>query len=138
MSPFWRASNPTSRSRAGSIGRGILVSSLAGFLQRTLPARSHAGFRERKWRRAAAMVISGQVPQHPERSKRNAVATATTSRTLIPDMCPTSHRVGDGGHASPSGPAERRVTSRQNTLRRWALGPFSRAGGLAMKSVSFA
>jgi hypothetical protein len=42
--------------------------------------------------------LTGQVPQHPERSKRNAVATATTSRTLIPDMCPTSHRV-DGTRA---------------------------------------
>jgi hypothetical protein len=32
------------------------------------------------------------VPQHPERSNRNAVATATTPRTLIPDMCLTPRR----------------------------------------------
>ena len=36
--------------------------------------------------------LSGEVPPHPERSNRNAVATATTSRTLIPDMCLTPRR----------------------------------------------
>src|SRR5512135_3609256 len=40
--------------------------------------------------------VRGQVPQHPERSKRSTVATATTSRTLMPYMCPTSHRIGWG------------------------------------------
>src|SRR5512135_2852345 len=39
--------------------------------------------------------LNGQVPQHPERSKRNTVATTTTSRTLMPYMCPTSHRISE-------------------------------------------
>ena len=37
--------------------------------------------------------LTGRVPQHPERSNRNAVATATTSRTLIPDMYLTLRRL---------------------------------------------
>ena len=56
ISPVWSASNPKSRSRDGSRGRGMIVSSPAGCLRRTILARSHTGFRGKKWRRVAAIV----------------------------------------------------------------------------------
>src|SRR5262249_17971173 len=56
ISPVWSASRPKRRSREGSTGRGMIVSSPAGGPWRTLLARSHTGFREEKWRRGAGIV----------------------------------------------------------------------------------
>ena len=54
--PVWSASNPKSRSREGSRGRGMIVSSPASYLRRTILARPHTGFREKKWRSVALIV----------------------------------------------------------------------------------
>jgi hypothetical protein len=56
ISPVCSASNPKSRSRKGSIGRGMVVSSLAGCLRQATPARSYTVLRGKKWRRVTAIV----------------------------------------------------------------------------------
>src|SRR5262249_40694569 len=38
------------------------------------------------------LVVNGQVPQPPERLKRHAMATATTSETDIPGTCSVSYK----------------------------------------------
>jgi hypothetical protein len=43
---------------------------------------------------ASVFDVSGQVPRHPEQSKGDALASATTSRTLIADMCSAQHEAG--------------------------------------------
>src|SRR5262249_50092803 len=76
ISPFWRASNPKSRSREGSIGRGMIVGSPACCPRRTILARSHTGFRDKKWRRVAAILPSHLLrelfegPQEQVRTRR--------------------------------------------------------------------
>jgi hypothetical protein len=42
----------------------------------------------------------GQVPRHPEQTKRDALASATTSRTLIRHICSAQHEIG--GESEPA------------------------------------
>src|SRR3982751_6658698 len=48
-----------------------------------------------------ANLFMGQVPLHPEQPKGDALASATTSRTLITDMCSAQHEAG-GAPTMPS------------------------------------
>jgi hypothetical protein len=57
--------------------------------------------------------LTGQVPLHPEQPKGDALASATTSRTLINDTCSAQHEAG-GAPATPSHSQNRLY------LMRWA------------------
>jgi hypothetical protein len=62
------------------------------------------------------------VPLHPEQSKSDAMASATTSRTLITDMCSAQHGLGIANRLKPTVGGDRRFSgapsARENALAR--------------------